>query len=395
MKHTRSIFTTAIHSGHVRWRGGRPSAPAIVPASGFSHETMDELDAGLGDDRAAYVYARRNAPTQEAFEAAMAALEGGADAVCFSSGMAALTGACVAAGAQAGATFLAAAELYGTTKALFDSLGASWGMAVRFVPVGDLAAVEASLSELRPAAFLFETLSNPLVRVADTPALLALAGRYGARTIVDATFTTPYLMQALTLGADVVVHSGTKYIGGHGDVLAGVVVSSSENCATLRAHRNLAGSNLSPFDAWLCLRGLRTLPVRLRQACASALMLGRWLAEQPRIERVYYPGLEDDPGHELAKRIFRNGAFGAMLAFDIRGAGRAESFEVMERLELAQRIPSLGDVTTLVSYPAHASHRSLAPEARFALGIGDGCLRVSVGIEDVDDLIADFAQALG
>ncbi|MBI3362663.1 MAG: PLP-dependent transferase, partial [Chloroflexi bacterium] len=289
---------------------------------------------------------------------------------------------------------LAAEETYGATKTLLNTMAANAGLIARFVRVGDLDAVEAGLAESRPAAFVFEILSNPLVRVADAPALIALAKRYGAKTIVDSTFTTPYLVKPLALGADFVAHSATKYIGGHGDVLAGVVISSAENCAVLRKHRTLVGSNLSPFDAWLCLRGLRTLPLRMRQQCENALTLAGWLSDHPRVERVYYSGLDIDPDHGLAARLLRPGAFGAMLSFDIQLAGRAEAFAVMERLQLVERVPTLGDVTTLVSYPPHSSHRSLTPEARAALGIGDGCIRVSVGIEDVNDLIADFAQAL-
>jgi cystathionine gamma-synthase/methionine-gamma-lyase len=388
------LSTTAVHAGNVPWRGGQPSAPAIFPASGFTYDSMEDLDAGLGSDRAGYVYARQNAPTQEGFEAALAAMEGAEDAVSFASGMAGLHAAIVAAGAKSGARFLAAEELYGTTKTLLKSLEATAGLSLRFVRIGDLRAVEAALSEFRPDALLFEVISNPLVRVADAPALIALAKRHGARTIVDSTFTTPCLIRPLALGADFVAHSATKYIGGHGDVLAGVVAASAADCARMRAHRNLIGSNLSPFDAWLCLRGLRTLPLRMRQACANALELARFLSDQARVERVYYAGLDSDPDHALAARLFPSGVFGAMLAFDIQAAGRAEAFEVMERFKIVQRVASLGDISTLVAYPAHASHRSLTPEARAALGIGDGCLRVSTGIEDIGDLIADFGQAL-
>jgi cystathionine gamma-synthase len=405
----KSLLTTAVHAGDAPWRGGRPSSPAIVPATGFTYDTMEEMDAGLADDRAGYVYSRQNAPTQEAFEAAMAALEGGDDAVCFSSGMAALHAAIIVAGAgQAGARILAAEETYGSTKKLLNTLAAQAphsstlsksaghaGLAVRFVHIRDLAAVEAALAEFRPAALVFETLTNPLSRVADLPALVALARRYEARTVVDSTFTTPCLIQPLALGADYVVHSATKFIGGHGDVLAGVAVASADNCARLRAHRNLIGSNLSPFDAWLCLRGLRTLPLRMRQACANALGLARWLSDHPRVEHVYYPGLDTDLDHEVALRLFPANTFGAMLAFDLREAGREEVFATMGRFQVAQRVASLGDVSTLVAYPAHASHRTLSPEARAALGIGDGCLRVSAGIEDLGDLIEDFGQALG
>ncbi len=390
-----SIFTTAVHAGQTAWRGGQPSTPPIVTSTGFSYATMEELDEGLGDDRAGYVYSRQNAPTQEAFEAAMAALEGGEDAVCFSSGMAALHAAFTAAGARQGARVLAAEEVYGTTARLLNTLRADTGLEVRYVPIGDLSAVEAALAEFKPHLLALEALTNPLARVADLPALVGLARQHGARTVVDATFATPYLIRPLAFGADIVVHSATKFISGHGDVLAGVAAANAETCARMRAHRNLVGSNLSPFDSWLCLRGLRTLPLRMRQSCANALGLARALAAHPRVARVCYPGLETDGCYALAQRLFPPGEFGAMLAFDISGAGRAEVFAVLERLKVAQRIASLGDVSTLVAYPAHASHRSLTPEAQARLGITEGTVRVSVGIEALADLVTDFEAALG
>jgi cystathionine gamma-synthase/methionine-gamma-lyase len=202
-------------------------------------------------------------------------------------------------------------------------------------------------------------------------------------------------LHPLELGADFVMHSATKYIGGHGDVLAGVVVAASaDDAAALRNTRKLLGANLSPFDAYLALRGLRTLPLRVREQNHNAFQLAQWLAQHPRVARVYYPGLPDNPDHAIAQRLFRPGCFGAMLAFDFREAGRAEVFAFMERLRIIQRIASLGDVATLASYPAHASHRALSAEQRAALGIGDGCVRLSVGIEAVEDLIADLEQAL-
>jgi cystathionine gamma-synthase/methionine-gamma-lyase len=213
--------------------------------------------------------------------------------------------------------------------------------------------------------------------------------------VVDSTFTSPYLIRPLDHGAHFVMHSATKYIGGHGDVLGGVVVTASaEDAITLRKTRSLLGSNLSPFDAYLALRGLRTLPLRVREQNHNALKLAQWLAAHPRVTRVHYPGLPDNADHAVARRILREDCFGAMLAFDLKDAGRAEVFAFMEKLKIVQRIATLGDVATLASYPAHASHRALTSEQRAALGIGDGCVRLSVGIEDSSDLIADLEQAL-
>ncbi len=387
----RSIETLSVHAGETPWRGGHPSAPPIFPATGYSHEDVEDLDAGLADDRRAYVYARNNAPTQEAFEAAVAALEEAEEAVSFASGMAAMHAALQVAGARPGATVVAAEESYGATRTLLARLE---GVRTCYVRIQELGSVEALLRETGARVLVFEALSNPLVRVSDIPALVSLARQNGARAVVDATFATPYLIQPLALGVDFVVHSATKYLNGHGDVLAGVVAASAVNCASVREHRRVFGGNLGPFEAWLALRGLRTFALRIQRQSESALALARWLSAHPRVESVYYPGLESDPDFELAARLLRRGAFGGMLAFDLREAGKREVYAVMERLQTVKRVPTLGDLATLISYPAIASHRALSAEKRHSLGIGDGCLRLSVGIEALDDLIADFEQAL-
>lgn len=390
-----SLFTTAVHSGHIVPKPGTPSNPPIVTASGWSHDDIETLDVALGDETAGYVYSRNTAPTQEAFEAAMTAVEQGAGAVAFASGMAALHAALEVAGARPGTTVVAATELYGATQSLLKRLADQAGVNVRRVNIRDLAEVRQALADLSAGVLLFEILSNPLSRVADAPALIALAHQHGVRVVVDSTFTSPYLIQPLALGADLVMHSATKYIGGHGDVLAGIVVARAEaEVLALRTTRRLFGANLSPFDAYLALRGLRTMPLRVREQNANALRLAEWLRQHPRVAQVHYCGLPDNADHATARRILRAGCFGAMLAFDIREAGRAEVFAFMAKLQIAQRIPSLGDVATLVSYPAHASHRVLTPEQRAGLGIGEGCVRLSVGIEEAADLCTDLDQAL-
>jgi cystathionine gamma-synthase/methionine-gamma-lyase len=369
---------------------------------------MEAADTALGDASAGYVYSRNAAPTQEAMETAVAALEGAAGAVAFASGMAALHAAVLAAGLApppAGAPtagsrpgrLITSTELYGASVTLAQVLAEQAGLDLRWANARDLPAMAAALTGAPARSIvLFEVISNPLCRVADARALIALAQQAGVAAVVDSTFTTPYLIQPLALGADFVVHSATKYLGGHGDVLAGVVAARTpEGAAELQRLRTLLGSNLGPFDAYLTLRGLRTLALRVREQNANALGLAQWLAAHPRVARVYYPGLPDDPDHALAQRLLRPGCFGGVLAFDLAGAARAEVFAFLQRLRLVQRVPTLGDLTTLAAYPAIASHRALTPAQRGALGIGDGCVRISAGIEALDDLIADLAQALG
>ncbi len=389
------IFTTAVHSGRIDPKPGEPSAPSIVTASGWTHADMNTLDAALGDERSGYVYARDAAPTQEAFEAAMAALENGSGAAAFASGMAAMHAALLVAGARTGSFIVAATELYGKSGALLNRLSEKNGVNVARTDMRDLAQVDAALGAAHDGILLFEIISNPLCHVADVPALIEMGHRHGFSVIVDSTFTSPYLIRPLEHGADLVVHSATKYLGGHGDVLGGVVVASSpEVAAELRKTRSLFGSNLSPFEAYLALRGLRTLPLRVREQNRNALILARWLAGQRQVEHVHYPGMVDNPDYPVAERILRTGCFGAMLAVDLKQAEQAQVFAFMEKLKVIQRIASLGDVATLAAYPAHASHRGLTPSERRTLGIGDGCVRLSVGIESADDLIADLEQAL-
>jgi cystathionine gamma-synthase/methionine-gamma-lyase len=315
--------------------------------------------------------------------------------------MAALHAALLTAAGPRPTAFVAARAVYGATQNLVRHVAEQSGAAVHWVDVQDLAAVRAALAEAGAGAVLvFEVLSNPLCRVADAEALIRLARQAHARSVVDSTFTTPCLIQPLALGADFVAHSATKYIGGHGDVLAGVVVATQiDDVVRLHKLRTLLGATLSPFDAYLALRGLRTLPLRVSAANRTAQRLAAWLDQHPHVARVYYPSLASDPDHALAARQFADGCFGAMLSFDLLShtgtdAGRDDVFDFMQKLHVIQRLATLGDVATLASYPAHASQRALSRDERLALGIGDGCVRLSVGIEDADDLLADLAQAL-
>ena len=394
-KNNRGFGTRAVHAGEgVRPSDYVPVATPIHPTVGFVYDSMDELDAIFATTRPGYVYPRYGSPTVAAFEEAVANLEGGEAAFGFPSGMAAVHMALLASGVRAGTSVVAAQDLYGATTTLIERLMAGLGVKARFADMADLAAVEAALSETRPAALVAEIISNPLLKVADVPALADLAHRYGAQCLIDNTFATPYLFTPLACGADYVIHSATKYIGGHGDVMAGVVVTSAENRRKLYETNKLVGSVLGPFEAWLALRGLKTLPLRMQKQCANAKVVAEWLAARPGIGCVNYPGLPSHPQHALASRLFGDRGFGAMVSFEIAGADGTKVFRFMEALELCLPATTLGDVYTLVLHPATTSHRSLTPEEREKVGIGDGLARLSIGIEDVEDILVDLDQAL-
>jgi cystathionine gamma-synthase/methionine-gamma-lyase len=361
---------------------------------GYLYEDMTDLDGVFGGERAGYVYPRYGSPTVSALEEAMATLEGAEDAAAYASGMGAVHGALMGAGVRAGTAVVAAADLYGATYALLERTFRSLGVRVRFVDITNLAQVSQAIADERPVAVLCEIISNPLMKVADVPGLAEVAHESGAVLIVDSTFASPYLFRPLEAGADYAVHSATKYLGGHGDVMAGVVACSAERGHDLRERQKLLGANLGPQEAWLTLRGLKTLPLRMGQHCANAQAVAEWLSDQPGVARVNYPGLPDHSQHELAARLFGGVGFGGMLSFDLAGARQAEVFRFMEALELVLPATTLGDVYSLTLYPAHSSHRQVGAEVRAELGIGDGLVRLSVGIEDAGDIIADLEQAL-
>jgi cystathionine beta-lyase/cystathionine gamma-synthase len=395
MLQDKSIFTQAVHAGE---RGPRPDytpvSTPIYPSVGTLYDDMRDLDSVFGGQREGYVYPRYGSPTVRAFEAAVATLEGGGDAVAFASGMAAVHAALLGAGVRAGTAVVAAADVYGATYALLDQVLTALGARVRFVDIADLEKVQGAIDEEQPVAVLCEIISNPLMKVADVPAVARMAHAAGAALIVDSTFASPYLFRPLAHGADYAVHSATKYLGGHGDVLAGVVACSEERGHDLRERQKLLGANLGPQEAWLALRGLKTLALRMRQHCANAQVVAEWLVEQPGIAWVNYPGLGQHPQHAVAVRLFGGCGFGGMLSFELADAGQPEVFRLLEALRLVLPATTLGDVYSLALYPAHSSHRQVAPEVRAALGIGDGLVRLSVGIEDALDIVADLSQAL-
>ncbi|HLZ30034.1 MAG TPA: aminotransferase class I/II-fold pyridoxal phosphate-dependent enzyme [Chloroflexota bacterium] len=389
--------TLAVHAGEFPFTidGAHPTAPPLVPASSYWYESVDDLDRVLGDAQPGYSYARYASPTVVGFEAAVAALEGAPAAVAFASGMAAIHAAVRACAPSPGAVLFASQDCYGGTFTLLNNTLTQEGLTVRFVDVFDLPALARRLAEERPAALLLEVVSNPLERVADLEAVLALGKTTGTPILVDSTFTTPYLIRPLSQGATAVIHSATKYLGGHGDVTGGVVAcSSEEQAAGLRNWRKYTGAVLGVMEAYLSLRGVRTLSLRMTRQCANAAAVAHTLAGDRRIERVYYPGLAESPDYAVASRLFPEGLFGAMLAFAIRDADKPAVMGFLERLELIRAAPTMGDCFSLVLYPVIASHRGLTPAERRERGIHDNIVRFSAGIEDPADLLADLDQAL-
>lgn len=367
-----------------------PTAPPIYPATAYFYDDAATLDAVFGNERDGFVYSRYGNPTVRGLEQAVASLEGTEDAVAFASGMGAVFTA-VLLDARAGDRVVAAPDVYGATYAILERLGPTLGIETTFVDFRDLEGLAQTLRDVQPSLVVCETVSNPLVRVADIAGIVGAAQVVGARVMVDNTFATPVLVNPAKLGADSVVHSATKFLGGHGDATLGIVATSEERAAALRELNKLVGAVASPFDAWLVLRGIRTLPLRMRQHGEHARQIADWLRDHPLVESVNYPGLVDLGPRE---HQFNDGNRGGMLSFTIRDADKDAVFRFKEALELAMPATTLGDVWSLVLYPAISSHRAVPPEKRAELGIGEGLVRLSVGLEDVADLRADLDRAL-
>ncbi len=385
-----SFETRCVHAGDEIDVRTRPVAPPLYATSVFETPTLEIADRAMTGDPGYYAYSRNANPTVVALEQAVAALDSGVGAVATASGMGAISTLFLALLAT-GDRVVAAHDLYGTTTTLLSGPLAGFGIATDFVDASDVRAVEAAC---RPGTrlLLVETVSNPLMRVVDIPALAAMAHACGALLAVDASFTTPALSQPLAQGADVVVHSATKYLGGHSDVTAGVVVADSDVTERVRRIRTTFGAVCSPLDAWLTLRGLKTLALRMERHSANAQCAAEFLGRHPKVRRVHYAGLKTDPHHDVARRVLPRGT-GGMLSFEIDG-GRDPVDRFIAALKLIRFAPSLADVATTLSHPASTSHRGLNPGAREKLGITDGLIRLSVGIESPDDICADLERGL-
>ncbi len=373
---------------------GTPVVPGIQPSSGYYFESLDALDQAFDDPSRGYVYARHGGPTTAAFARAVADLEGADGALAFGSGMAAIHAVLLAAEVGPGKGIVASRDLYGATQGLLTNVFVPQGVQVRLVDATDSAATRRAIEAERPRVVYVETISNPLMRLVDLPALAEAARAVGALLVVDNTFASPYVCRPLEHRADAVVHSATKYLAGHGDVTAGVVAAREALLPGLGLVSRLVGGTLGAFDAWLALRGLRTLSLRMERHCANAMHVATSLAKHPRVGRVFYPGLPDHPQHALAGRLFGGRGYSGILSFELKDAGAREVRRFMDALRLVLPAPTMGDVYSLALYPAQASHRGLTAQQRAALGIGDNLIRLSCGVEAAEDIIRDVAQAL-
>ncbi len=385
-------FETLAAQAGIRVRVGDTvsTAPPIDPSTTFTDQSVADVHRALEPDGEGFAYGRNANPTVALLESVLRGLEDAEDVVAFGSGMAAISSALSALQLWPGDSVLAGRDLYGVTRTYLTQL-AQYEIATHFVDVFDLRAVESALKDTGARVLYLESISNPLLRVPEVAALAEVARGHNAVTIVDNTFASPYLFRPLAVGADVVVHSATKYMAGHGDTTAGVVAASASLGRRVREVRHVQGGVLSPFEAWLTLRGLRTLPVRMSRQCETAATLAAWLDARPWVRSVYYPGLSHHPQHATAEREF-DGRFGGMVAFDVVGA-REEALRFIDGLRLVTPGTSLGDVESLVLYPPLSSHRGLNSTELEAMGIGQSLVRLSVGLESAGDLQRDLHRA--
>jgi len=389
------LATITVHAGsQLKQNTFLPTVPPIHHSSTYRYNSMDELDAVFEDNSQGYCYTRYGNPTVTLFEEAVAELENADAAIAFASGMGAIHCALVTLASRPDSPIVVARDIYGATYGLASNLLKSQGRPVYFADMTDLASVEDICAKIDPEILLCETVSNPLLRLVDIQALSEISKKAQAHFVVDNTFASPILVRPLERGADVVIHSATKYLGGHGDALGGVLASSQSIIDRCHETNKLAGATLGPSEAWLLLRGLRTLALRMKSHCTNAAQLANWLEKHDRVSGVYYPGLESHEQHHLAQRIFRDGHYGGMVSFEIAAAGKKEIFHFLDALQICLPVTTLGDVTTALLYPAHSSHRALSSEERRQIGIHDNLVRVSVGIEAIEDIIADLQQAL-
>ncbi len=373
--------TKAIHAG----QQPDPTTGAIMTPI---YQTSTYAQTGMGEHKG-FEYARTGNPTRSALEACIASLENGTHGLAFASGMAAESA--ILSLLSSGDGMIACDDLYGGSYRIFERIMRRYNVDTSYVTAGNIADYEKAIRPNTKLIWL-ETPTNPLLRLVDIRAVAEIAHRHNLLLVVDNTFSSPYFQQPLELGADIVLHSTTKYINGHSDVIGGAVVTNNEEVyEALKFHQNAAGAVPGPFDVWLTLRGIKTLAVRMRQHEENAHSVARFLTEHKRVENVYYPGLSSHPDHELAKR--QMSGFGGMVSFQFKGT-LADVEEVVRRLKVFTFAESLGGIESLACHPATMTHGSIPREIREARGVGDTLLRLSVGIEDIEDILADLEQAL-
>jgi cystathionine gamma-synthase/methionine-gamma-lyase len=389
------IHSKAVHSGDRKQP--KPQIPVSTPihfASSWINSSQAELDRIFAHEQQGFAYSRYANPTSAALEELITSLENGYGSLACASGMAAIEHALKTVLLDRPKRVLCARDIYGATiKLLFDVLE-PFGFETAFVDTNDLAAVAQSLDTFRPGCLLMETISNPLLRVGDLPALASLCRNADAALIVDNTFATPLLVRPLEFGADVSLHSSTKYLGGHGDSLGGTITTTDRYFETMRRLSRINGPVLGPMECYLTMRGIKTFALRMERQCQNAERLAAWLRSHPAIERVYYP---DDPAHpdaEVIARMLPAGLRGGMVSFEVKGAAKAGIFRFLDSLRMIVRATSLGDVHTMALYPWIASHRDVPPPLRVAMGIRENLVRLSAGIEDIEDIKEDLDSAL-
>ncbi len=382
--------TRAIRAGQQRTAEGEHSEP-IFPTSSYVFGSAAEAAARFSGDQPGNIYSRFTNPTVRTFEQRLASLEGGERCVATASGMAAILATCSGL-LKAGDHIVSSRSIFGTTTVLFSTYLAKFGIETSFVTLTDQEAWSNAVRDTTRLLFV-ETPSNPLTELADIAQLADLAHASGCLLVVDNCFCTPALQQPLKAGADIVIHSATKYLDGQGRCIGGAVVGDEEHVGKdIYGFLRTAGPTMSPFNAWVFLKGLETLSVRMQAHCERALALAQWLEAQAGVERVYYPGLESHPQHELARR--QQQGFGGIVSFDVRG-GRAAAWRLIDATAVFSITANLGDTKSTITHPATTTHGRLTPEQRSEAGIGDGLIRLAVGLESIDDLQADLARGLG
>jgi cystathionine gamma-synthase/methionine-gamma-lyase len=393
------IETKAVHAGD---RKSDPDAPGsfvpvttpIYTAVSYIYESMAKLDRVLGKEEDGYCYSRYDNPTNAALEDLMTALEGGHGSLACSSGMTAMHIAILAALTDRRKTILAASALYGATTSLLTKVLEPIGIETHFVDICDLEQVKQKIAETKPGCVLMETISNPLLRVGAVDRIAELARAANAALLVDNTFATPLLARPLEWGAHLSVHSATKFLAGHGDVLGGIIIADQEHHERIRALSRTLGPVLGPFESYLTMRGIKTFALRVERQCSNACRIAAWLNSHPRVSRVHYLADPAHPDAAVIRRLLPEGLYGAVVSFELKDARKEDVLRFMDRLKLVVRATSLGDVHSLILYPAISSHRDVAPKQRERLGIHDGLVRLCAGIEAVDDILADLEQAL-
>ncbi|RAH37309.1 O-succinylhomoserine sulfhydrylase [Halomonas sp. SL1] len=382
------LDTLAIRTGHHRTAEQEHGEP-IFPTSSFVYGSAAEAARKFGGQEPGNVYSRFTNPSVQTFERRLAALEGGERCVATSSGMSAILSTALAL-LQAGDEIVASRSLFGSTVSLFDKYLGKFGITTRYVELSDLAAWEAAITPATRLLFA-ETPSNPLSEVGDIPALAELAHRHGAWLAIDNCFLTPALQTPIALGADLVIHSATKYLDGQGRAVGGAVVGPEALLQEVFGVVRTCGPCMSPFNAWIFTKGLETLGLRMKAHCANALQLAEWLEAHPAVERVYYSGLASHPQHELAAR--QQKAFGAVLGVEVKG-GREGAWSVIDATRMLSITGNLGDVKTTITHPGTTTHGRLSDDQKAAAGIREGLIRIAVGLEDIADIRADLARGL-